>query len=165
MVKAPRVSVIVGSASDAQVIASCRRALDDFGLPHEAKVLSAHRTPDEVVDYVKGLEKRGVAVVIAAAGMAAHLPGVVAAHTRLPVIGVPLAAGSLQGLDALMSVAQMPGGVPVACMGIGSAGAKNAAYLAARIVALHDENVRDRMQGVLAADKQKVLSATLAEEY
>lgn len=157
----PQVSIIVGSTSDAGAVETCQSALDAFGIAHEARVLSAHRTPKELVDYVEGLQARGVKVVVAGAGMAAHLAGVVAAHTTLPVIGVPLAAGSLQGFDALLSVSQMPGGVPVACMGIGNAGAKNAAYLAARILSLAQPEVAKRMKERLRADREKVLESTL----
>jgi phosphoribosylaminoimidazole carboxylase PurE protein len=164
-VSRPVVSLIVGSASDEAAVTPCRKALDAFGIPHEAKVLSAHRTPDETADYVKGLAGRGFKIVIAAAGMAAHLPGVVASHTRLPVLGVPLAAGPLQGFDALLAVVQMPGGVPVATMSVGPAGAKNAAYFAARILALTDEHVAQKLSDVLAADTGKVLASSLAEEY
>ncbi|MFC1610605.1 5-(carboxyamino)imidazole ribonucleotide mutase [Myxococcota bacterium] len=163
--ESPVVSVIVGSASDEAALVPCRKALDAFALPYEARVLSAHRTPAELVEYVTGLEGRGLKVVIAAAGMAAALPGAVAAHTRLPVLGVPLAAGSLQGVDALLSVAQMPGGVPVGCMGVGPAGGKNAAYLAARILAVSDEKVRVRLLEVIEEDKQKVLNSSLSWEY
>lgn len=162
---APLVSIMVGSASDGEVIAAARRALDTFGIPHEAKVLSAHRTPDEVVEYVKGLAGRGFKVVIAAAGMAAHLPGVVAAHTRLPVLGVPIAAGALAGVDALLSIAQMPGGVPVGCLGVGSSGAKNAAYLAARVIALTDAKVAERVAAVLQEDHDKVMKSELPSDY
>ena len=108
----PRVAIIVGSTSDADVIAGARSTLDELQIPHEAKVLSAHRTPHEVVQYVESLPSRGVSVIIAAAGMSAHLAGVVAAHTNLPVLGVPIASGALQGVDALLSTSQMPPGVP-----------------------------------------------------
>lgn len=161
----PRVSVIVGSASDREAILPCRRALDALGIAHEAKVFSAHRTPEELRAYVAELSGRNIQAVITAAGLSAALPGVVAAHTLLPVIGVPLAAGPLQGVDALLTVAQMPGGVPVACMAVGSAGAKNAAYLAARILALSDDAVKARLADVVAADRAKVLGSSLPEEY
>jgi phosphoribosylaminoimidazole carboxylase PurE protein len=161
----PRISVIVGSASDREAILPCRQTLDLLGVAHEAKVFSAHRTPEELQSYVVQLSERGFRVVIAAAGLSAALPGVIAAHTQLPVIGVPLVAGALQGVDALLTVAQMPGGVPVACMALGSAGAKNAAYLAARILALSDEVVKARLAEVVATDKAKVLGSSLPEEY
>jgi len=155
----------MGSASDAGHLASCRRALDALGIGHEAKVLSAHRTPAELIEYLGTLEEKGVQIVICAAGMAAHLGGVVAAHTTLPVFGVPIPAGTLAGVDALLATVQMPGGVPVATMGIGSAGGKNAAYMAARLLSLHDADIKANMHKVLEADRQKVLSATLPEEY
>jgi 5-(carboxyamino)imidazole ribonucleotide mutase len=155
-----RISIIIGSKSDDAVMGGCREALVAFGLGFEQKVLSAHRAPDELKSYVTALAGRGVEVVIAAAGMAAHLPGVVASHTHLPVLGVPLAAGALQGVDALLSISQMPGGVPVGCLGIGSAGGKNAAYLAARILALGDEALRARMAEVLAADRRQALGVS-----
>ncbi|MEE8408883.1 MAG: 5-(carboxyamino)imidazole ribonucleotide mutase [Myxococcota bacterium] len=161
----PKVSLIVGSASDRKAILPCRQALDALGIPHEARVLSAHRTIDALADYIGELEGRGVRLIIAAAGLAAHLPGVIAAQTRLPVLGVPLVAGPLQGLDALFSVVQMPGGVPVACMGIGKAGAKNAAYLAARILGLDDAAIRAKLDQVVSADKQKVLNSSLPEDF
>ena len=157
------VAVIVGSASDANQIAGCREALTRLGIGHEAKVLSAHRTPDELAEHLDGLEARGIEIVIAGAGMAAHLAGVVAAHTTLPVLGVPMASGALQGIDALLSTVQMPPGVPVGTLGIGSPGGKNAAYLAARILALKHPAVKERLAAVIAEDKQKVLRAELPD--
>jgi len=153
------VSIVMGSASDREQMAACSTALDRFGIAHEVRILSAHRTPDEATAYAAGLEGRGVRVVVAGAGMAAHLPGVLAAHTRLPVIGVPLSAGALQGFDALLSIVQMPGGVPVATVGIGAAGAKNAGFLAARILSLGDPALRERMEAVVADDRERVLAA------
>lgn len=157
----PRVSIIAGSASDHPVVAACRRVLDEHGLASEARVLSAHRTPRELVAYVEKLEERGVRVVIAVAGLAAHLPGVVAAHTRLPVLGVPVATGALAGVDALLSIAQMPSGVPVACLGIGEAGAKNAACLAARILALSDPVLAARLSELAEAARARILATEL----
>jgi phosphoribosylaminoimidazole carboxylase PurE protein len=154
-----QVSIVMGSASDREQMAACGAALDRFGIEHETRILSAHRTPDATAAYAAGLEERGIRVVVAGAGMAAHLAGVLAAHTRLPVVGVPLAAGALQGFDALLSIVQMPGGVPVATMGIGSAGAKNAGFLAARILALGDPALRERMEQVVAEDRDRVLAA------
>ncbi len=161
----PWVAVMVGSVSDADVVAACRRALDMFGIAHEAKVLSAHRTPLEAVEYVAGLDERGCSLIIAAAGLAAHLPGVVAAHTALPVIGIPVVSGSLGGVDALLSIVQMPPGVPVACVGTGAAGAKNAAFLAARIIALSDTRVAKSLREIMLSEKQKVLESQLPETY
>lgn len=163
MADAIRVAVIVGSASDGDQIAGCREALRRLGIGHEARVISAHRTPAELVEYLAGLEGRGIEIVIAGAGMAAHLAGVAAAHTTLPVLGVPLASGALQGIDALLSTVQMPPGVPVATLGIGSPGGKNAAYLAARILALKYPAVKSRLAEVLAEDRQKVRMATLPD--
>jgi phosphoribosylaminoimidazole carboxylase PurE protein len=161
MADTPLVSIIVGSISDADVIAGCRQALDDYGIPHEAKVLSAHRTPAELQAYVEGLAARGVRVVIAGAGMSAHLAGVVAAHTQLPVLGVPIASGALQGVDALLSTSQMPPGVPVGCMGIDKAGATNAAHLAARILAVGDAALGKKLQQRVASMRDEVLAAEL----
>lgn len=159
--KNPVVSVIIGSTSDKAAIEPCLKALTEFGIPFEIKVFSAHRTPKELRTYLQSLTERGARLVIAAAGMAAHLPGVIAAEVMLPVIGVPIASGALQGVDALLSISQMPGGVPVACMGIGSSGAKNAAYLAARILAANDAQVAQNLEAVLAKNKQAVLDASI----
>ena len=161
MAEPVRVAVIVGSASDADQIEGCRETLRRLGIGHEARVLSAHRTPGELLEYLDGLEDRGIEIVIAAAGMAAHLAGVAAAHTTLPVLGVPMASGPLQGIDALLSTVQMPPGVPVATLGIGSSGARNAAYLAARILALSHPEVRERLEQALAEDREQVLASEL----
>jgi len=159
----PLVTVIVGSASDADTMAPCRQALKDLGIAQEAKVFSAHRTPSELLAYLETLEQRGVQVIIAAAGMAAHLAGVIAAHTQLPVLGVPVAAGALQGVDALLSTSQMPPGVPVACMGIGKPGAKNAAFQAARMIGLHNKAIRQNLDQAVNAMREKVLASSLPE--
>ena len=135
------VGVIYGSTSDESVMANCLETLDKLNIGYEVNVMSAHRTPDEVADYSKKAASRGLKVLIAGAGLAAHLAGAVAANTTLPVIGVPLSAGTLGGFDALLSTVQMPPGVPVATVAIGKYGAKNAAWLAARIIALSDEDV------------------------
>jgi phosphoribosylaminoimidazole carboxylase PurE protein len=155
----------MGSTSDADTMAAASKALREFGIENEARVLSAHRTPHELLQYIEELEARGVQIIIAGAGMAAHLAGVIAGHTTLPVLGVPLAAGQLQGLDALLATVQMPGGVPVATFGIGSAGAKNAAYFAARMLGMQNTEIRARMEEVLESNRQKVLTATLPEEF
>ena len=160
-----QVVILMGSANDHDTIVSCSKALDNLGISHEAKVLSAHRTPGPLMAYLETLPAKGTQVIVAAAGMAAHLAGVVAAHSQLPVLGLPIAAGPLSGFDALLSTVQMPGGVPVASMGIGSAGAKNAAYMAARIIGLNDEKVRARLVEVVKGDANKVLSAELPTEY
>jgi 5-(carboxyamino)imidazole ribonucleotide mutase len=140
-----KVAVLLGSKSDEQVMQGCLEYLTRFGIEHDLRILSAHRNPDEMAGFVKECERSGYQVIIAAAGMAAHLPGVAAAHTTLPVIGVPLEGSALNGVDALYSIVQMPAGVPVATVAIGSAGAKNAAVLAAQILALSDPSVRSKL--------------------
>jgi 5-(carboxyamino)imidazole ribonucleotide mutase len=134
----PAVGIIVGSKSDLPLMESCVKVLEDFGIEHEVKVCSAHRNPLGVMEWAKSAPGRGIKVVIAAAGGAAHLPGVVAAWTDLPVVGVPMPTQHLGGEDSLLSIVQMPAGIPVATMAIGEAGAKNAAWLAARILGLGD---------------------------
>ncbi len=136
-----RVGILMGSASDEDQMKPCGQILRDFGIAFEAKVLSAHRTPNETVEYVSTAKERGIQVIIAAAGGAAHLAGVVAAHTDLPVIGIPIESQSLKGMDSLLSTVQMPPGIPVACVAIGTMGSKNAAHLAVRIMALGDETL------------------------
>jgi len=140
-----KVAVIMGSSSDEAQVSGAFRVLDYFGVSYESKVLSAHRSPEKLVHYVREAEEKGVGIFIAAAGMAAHLAGAIASHTNLPVIGVPLASGELQGIDALLSTVQMPSGIPVATMSIGKAGAENAAIFAVRILALTDEVLRQRL--------------------
>ena len=139
------VGVLYGSVSDETVMADCMNTLDKLGIQYEVNVMSAHRTPEEVAEYSRTAAERGLKVLIAGAGLAAHLAGAVAANTKLPVIGVPLSAGPLGGLDALLSTVQMPPGVPVATVAIGKHGAKNAAWLAARIIALNDKNVASKL--------------------
>jgi 5-(carboxyamino)imidazole ribonucleotide mutase len=140
-----KVAVLLGSASDRTTMQGCTDYLERFGIEHELHILSAHRQPDQVADFVKHAEENGFSLLIAAAGMAAHLPGVAAAYTTLPVIGVPLDGSSLHGVDALYSIVQMPAGIPVATVAIGSAGAKNAAVLAAEILALHDAGLKEKL--------------------
>jgi 5-(carboxyamino)imidazole ribonucleotide mutase len=142
----PLVGILMGSKSDWETMQAAAKILSDFGVPHEAKVASAHRSPELVSEYVKSAEPRGLEVIIAAAGLAAHLPGVVAAQTLLPVLGVPMHSPALGGLDALLSIAQMPGGVPVGTLGIGSHGAKNAALLAIRILANSRPELREKLR-------------------
>jgi len=137
----PRVAVVLGSGSDLPVIEGAQTLLDRFGIAHVVEIASAHRQPDKLRRFVKKCDRQGVEIYVAVAGLAAHLPGVLASLTARPVIGVPVAAGALAGMDALLSIAQMPGGVPVAAMGIGSHGAKNAAVLSARILALGDGRI------------------------
>jgi len=147
----PVVGVILGSKSDLPLMEACVKVLDDLGLAHEVKVCSAHRNPRGVMDWASSARERGLKVVIAAAGGAAHLPGVVAAWTDLPVIGVPVPTQHLGGLDSLYSIVQMPAGIPVATVAIGEAGAKNAAWLAARILGVTDVEVERRHQEKRAA--------------
>jgi len=142
----PVVGIIVGSDSDLPVIQETTKILDDLGIPFEITVASAHRTPDRVAGYASTAGNRGIKVIIAAAGLAAHLPGVIASETLLPVIGVPMDAGPLNGVDALYSIVQMPGGIPVASMAIGKAGARNAAIFAAQILALNDTQIAQRLE-------------------
>lgn len=142
---APRVGIVMGSDSDLAVMEHAGAVLDELGVPYMMTVASAHRAPDLLRAWVRKAESDGIRVIIAGAGGAAHLAGVVASETLLPVTGVPLDASSLQGLDALLATVQMPGGVPVATMAIGKAGAKNAGVLAARILALQDEGVAKRL--------------------
>jgi 5-(carboxyamino)imidazole ribonucleotide mutase len=147
----------MGSASDAQVMTQARDVLQRLGIPCEVLVRSAHRTPDETAAYARSARERGLAVIIAGAGMAAHLAGVIAAHTTLPVIGVPIASGPLAGQDALLATVQMPGGIPVATVAIN--GAENAAVLAAEILAVTDEQLAARLEAVRQERRQALLSA------
>ncbi|WP_025134059.1 5-(carboxyamino)imidazole ribonucleotide mutase [Leucobacter sp. PH1c] len=140
---APLVGVIMGSDSDFSVMGDAVQVLRDFGIPHEVEVVSAHRTPDKMVDYARGAAERGIRVIIAGAGGAAHLPGMVASMTTLPVIGVPVPLALLDGMDSLLSIVQMPGGIPVATVSIG--GAKNAGILAARILGASDPQLSERL--------------------
>jgi 5-(carboxyamino)imidazole ribonucleotide mutase len=141
-----KVAILLGSESDKEVMKKCADYLDWFKIGYEMKVLSAHRNPRETAAFAKSAEKRGIDLIIAAAGMAAHLPGVIAAHTTLPVIGVPLSSSDLRGVDALYSIVQMPAGIPVATVAIGEAGARNAAVLAAEILAMSDKRMRKKLQ-------------------
>lgn len=156
----PAVSVIMGSSSDREVVTPALEVLSDLELAYEVKVVSAHRTPHWMVEFAEGAERRGVRVIIAAAGGAAHLPGMVAAHTLVPVLGIPVPATPLNGFDSLLSIVQMPKGVPVGTLAIGKPGAANAAFLAAQIVALHDDALRERLRFY----RQRARDAALAEE-
>jgi 5-(carboxyamino)imidazole ribonucleotide mutase len=142
----PLVGILMGSKSDWETMQAATKILDEFGIPNEARVASAHRSPDLVTEYVTTAESRGLQVIIAAAGLAAHLPGVVAAQTLLPVLGVPMHGNALGGLDALLAIAQMPGGVPVGTLAIGSHGAKNSALLAIRILANSRPELREKLR-------------------
>ncbi len=136
----------MGSVSDWETMAHAAEVLDRFGVPHERRVVSAHRTPRWMTEYAESAEGRGLEVIVAAAGGAAHLPGMVAAHTLLPVIGVPVQSRALNGLDSLLSIVQMPGGVPVATMAIGTAGATNAGLLAVAMLAVRRPELRERLR-------------------
>lgn len=138
----PLVGVVMGSKSDADTLQSALDILTQLEIDHEVNVISAHRTPEKAKEYARSARDKGIEVIIAAAGMAAHLPGVLASWTTLPVIGIPMSSGELKGVDALYSIVQMPGGIPVACMAIGSAGARNAAFLAAEILGLKHDKIR-----------------------
>jgi 5-(carboxyamino)imidazole ribonucleotide mutase len=156
----PLVAVIMGSRSDWDTVRHACDLLDDLGIANEARVLSAHRTPDELAHYVEQAEDRGIKVVIAAAGMAAALPGAVAAKTALPVLGVPMEGKLMGGLDALLAMSQMPPGIPVGTLAVGNAGAKNAALLAASIIALVDDDVRKRLHEFRREQTEAVLAKT-----
>ena len=158
----PLVGILMGSKSDWETMQAAAKILDQFGVAHEKKVASAHRSPDLVTEYVKSAEPRGVEVIIAAAGLAAHLPGVVAAQTLLPVLGVPMHSQALGGLDALLSMVQMPGGVPVGTLAIGSHGAKNAALLAVRILANSRPELREKLREYHAQMAEQLRNESLS---
>jgi len=155
----PVVGIIMGSVSDRPVMDAVAETLAALGIPFETRIVSAHRTPDWMFEYASTAEARGLKVIVAGAGGAAHLPGMTAAKTALPVIGVPVPGEHLKGLDALLSIVQMPGGVPVATVAIGRAGAVNAALLAARMLGIGDPAVRDRVRAHQAAQSQSVRDA------
>lgn len=152
-----KVAVIMGSDSDLPVMKSCTEVLKEFEVPHEIRILSAHRTPAVTAEFAAQAEQNGFGVIIAAAGGAAHLAGSVAAQTRLPVIGVPLAATPLAGFDALLATVQMPAGIPVATVAVGKPGAKNAALFALEILALSDETLSKRIEAFRKAQTEKVI--------
>ena len=154
---APRIGVVMGSSSDYHVLEPAIALLEEFGVPHEVRVVSAHRTPDAMFAYAEQAHERGLRVIIAAAGGAAHLPGMLAAKTLVPVIGVPVAATALAGIDALLSIVQMPKGIPVATVAIGQPGAVNAALLAMQILATADDALRAALTAWRAARTQDVL--------
>jgi 5-(carboxyamino)imidazole ribonucleotide mutase len=158
----PLAVVIMGSKSDWSVMRGASETLAQFGIAHECRVLSAHRTPVETAEYVSQAEGRGVEVVIAAAGGAAHLAGVCAAHTVLPVLGVPMESAALKGMDSLLSTVQMPAGIPVGTLAIGSAGAKNAALLAIAILATSRPELREKVRAFRVEQKTKILAETLS---
>jgi 5-(carboxyamino)imidazole ribonucleotide mutase len=152
----PFVAILMGSESDLPVMQATCDVLKQFAVAYEVRILSAHRTPEDTRAYVKDAESRGCAVFVAGAGMAAHLAGAVAAQTLRPVIGVPIDAGPLQGIDALLSTAQMPGGIPVAAVAIGKAGAKNAGYLASQIIAVGDDSLKQKLQAEREANAEAI---------
>lgn len=142
----PLVGIVMGSDSDWPTMQAASIALESLGIPHESRVVSAHRTPDRLVEYAKNAAGRGIRVIIAGAGGAAHLPGMIASMTHLPVLGVPVQSKALSGLDSLLSIVQMPGGIPVGTLAIGEAGAKNAGLLAAQILATTDAALAERVK-------------------
>ena len=157
----PLVGIVMGSKSDWDTMRHAADTLAHFGVPHESKVVSAHRTPDWMVEYAAGAESRGIQVIIAGAGGAAHLPGMVAANTLLPVLGVPVESHALKGMDSLLSIVQMPGGIPVGTLAIGKSGATNAALLAVAILANHDATLREKLRAFREEQARKVRSEEL----
>lgn len=156
----PKIGVIMGSTSDWETMKHACDVLDELQVPYEKKVVSAHRTPDLMFEYAEAARGRGIQAIIAGAGGAAHLPGMVAAKTTLPVIGVPVQSRALNGLDSLLSIVQMPGGVPVATVAIGKAGATNAGLLAAQMLAMTDEAIAQRLEERREATKATVLESS-----
>jgi 5-(carboxyamino)imidazole ribonucleotide mutase len=158
---APRVGIVMGSSSDWETMKGAARRLDEFGVPYEARVISAHRSPGLAHEYCASAKERGLACLIAAAGGAAHLAGVMAAGTTIPVLGVPMPSRHLQGLDSLLSTVQMPAGIPVATFAIGDAGAQNAALFAVALLARHDAQLARRLDDFRAAQERKIRETTL----
>ena len=152
----PQIAIIMGSKSDWPVMQTARDILNEFDIPHEIKILSAHRTPDKAIEFGKSAKDKGLKVIIAGAGMAAHLAGIMSAMTHIPVLGVPLEGSSIHGMDALPSTVQMPGGIPVATFAIGKAGAKNAALFATSIMALSDNNLEQKLLEFRAAQTASI---------
>ena len=157
----PRVGIIMGSHSDWETMRHAADVLSHLGVAHETKIVSAHRTPDLLFEYAENAESRGIWVIIAGAGGAAHLPGMTAAKTRLPVLGVPVQSKALSGMDSLLSIVQMPKGIPVGTLAIGEAGAVNAGLLAAAIIGLHDPGVAGKLDEYRKAQTDKVLAEKL----
>jgi phosphoribosylaminoimidazole carboxylase PurE protein len=157
----PLIGIIMGSDSDLPTMRKASDLLKNFGVPYEIKVLSAHRTPDETIKYAEEARGKGIEILIAGAGGAAHLPGVIAAKTTIPVIGVPMSSQLMNGLDSLLSIVQMPKGVPVATVGVGAA--ENAALLAVRILALKNAGLQKRLEEFIEKQRQKVLSVHIEE--
>jgi len=163
MSKEVLVGIVMGSDSDWPIMKAAAETLKNLGIPYEAKVLSAHRTPDQALDYAATAAERGIKVLIGAAGGAAHLAGVLAAKTQIPVLGVPMPSKHLMGLDSLLSMVQMPGGIPVATFAVGEAGATNAALFAVSIIALGDAGVADKLTQFRVNQTEKVLAKTLPD--
>jgi 5-(carboxyamino)imidazole ribonucleotide mutase len=163
MSKEVLVGIVMGSDSDWPIMKAAAETLKNLGIPYEAKVLSAHRTPDQALDYAATAAERGIKVLIGAAGGAAHLAGVLAAKTQIPVLGVPMPSKHLMGLDSLLSMVQMPGGIPVATFAVGEAGATNAALFAVSILALSDAAVADKLNQFRVNQTEKVLAKTLPD--
>ena len=159
----PVVSIVMGSRSDLPTMEACFQQLKEFQIPFEAHALSAHRTPNEVISLAKDAKDRGIKVIIAAAGGAAHLGGVLASSTTLPILAVPIQTSALGGMDSLLSTVQMPGGIPVATLAIGKAGAKNAAILAAQILAVSDEKMAKKLEEFKEAMAEKVIKDSVIE--
>jgi len=157
----PVVAVVMGSASDWETVRHAVETLKSFGIPSEHRIVSAHRTPDLLAEFGRSAAARGIRVIIAAAGGAAHLPGMIAAHTWIPVLGIPIKSKALKGIDSLLSIAQMPAGVPVGTLAIGDAGAKNAGLLAASIIGLSDPSVRRRVEAFRRKQTRNVLAQRL----
>jgi 5-(carboxyamino)imidazole ribonucleotide mutase len=155
--ESPLIGIVMGSKSDWPTMQVASNQLVEFGIAHECRVVSAHRTPEWMVQYAKEADRRGLKILIAGAGGAAHLPGMIASLTPLPVLGVPVQSKALSGLDSLLSIAQMPGGVPVGTLAIGESGAKNAALLAVRILANEDSRLRDQLNQFIANQTNKVM--------
>jgi 5-(carboxyamino)imidazole ribonucleotide mutase len=163
MVQHPLIGIVMGSNSDWPVMRAAAEVLKEFGVPHEARVVSAHRTPDLLFDYAGMAQERGLKAIIAGAGGAAHLPGMLAAKTTVPVLGVPVPSKHLQGLDSLLSIVQMPKGVPVATFAIGEAGAANAGLFAVALLASHDPELERKLQGFRARQTERVFEMKLAD--
>ncbi|WP_281701628.1 5-(carboxyamino)imidazole ribonucleotide mutase [Acetobacter malorum] len=159
----PKVGIIMGSQSDWETMRHADAILTDMGIAHETLIVSAHRTPDRLAEYAKSAADRGLSVIIAGAGGAAHLPGMCAAWTRLPVLGVPVESRALKGMDSLLSIVQMPGGIPVGTLAIGASGAKNAALLATSILALQDPELAAKLDAWRALQTASVANAPISE--
>ncbi|MDA0902188.1 MAG: 5-(carboxyamino)imidazole ribonucleotide mutase [Proteobacteria bacterium] len=164
MAKTHKVSIIMGSKSDYETMKNACEILDELQITYETLIVSAHRTPDRLYEFSKNAKKNGTKVIIAGAGGAAHLPGMVAALTTLPVLGVPVESKALKGMDSLLSIAQMPGGIPVGTLAIGNAGAKNAALLAAQILAIFDDQIDEKLQKFRQNQTKKVEEMTLPNQ-